>query len=170
MSNTTNCPFFLSLYLSVFILSIAHTRVSYFPFSKFPFSTHLWVISWVEGNTNPSMKPAGIKAKRTKNSKNERNPNWLDLTEDVWFLILSKLTTIDIIVNVQKVCMLFRKLCKHPSMFKKIRMEPPHSSKCSPYDIDSMSRYAIDCSAGQLVDISLDNDCDERTLVYIAER
>lgn len=66
--------------------------------------------------------------------------------------------------------MLFRKLCKHPSMFKTIDMYPPDAFYCLPYNVNLMTRYAVDRSAGQLDDIYLEYLCDDETLMYVAER
>ncbi|XP_074286036.1 F-box protein SKIP19-like [Silene latifolia] len=106
-------------------------------------------------------------------------PNWLELLEDIWVLIFSKLLTIEIIENVQKVCMLFRKICKLLVTFRTINMTIPNG--CSyvnlPSSLDYLTRYAIDSSAGGLIDIYLEyrvgygyDDIPRTTLTYITER
>ncbi|XP_074288386.1 putative F-box protein At4g05475 [Silene latifolia] len=106
-------------------------------------------------------------------------PNWLELLEDIWVLIFSKVLTIEIIENVQKVCMLFRRICKQPVTFRTINMTVPsgRSYVNLPRSLDNMTRYAIDSSAGGLIDIYLEyrpaysySDIPLRTLTYISER
>ncbi|XP_074288402.1 putative F-box/LRR-repeat protein 9 [Silene latifolia] len=99
-------------------------------------------------------------------------PNWLQLLEDIWIVIFSKLTTIEIIENVQKVCMLFRKICKQPSVFKTIDMSLPHGQSTNnvPYNLHFMTRYAVDCSAGGLADIYMEYLCDDDIFMYIIDR
>ncbi|KAK9704754.1 hypothetical protein RND81_07G009000 [Saponaria officinalis] len=97
------------------------------------------------------------------------DPNWLLLPEDVWFFILSKLYTCDIIENVQKVCKLFRGICIQPSMFRIINIVLPDADMGLNFDVNVMTRYAIDRSAGNLIDIYLEY-CDDETLIYIVER
>lgn len=91
--------------------------------------------------------------KEAQEEKNEEggestNPNWLEVPEDVWFMILSKLKTIDIIGNAQKVCMLFRKLCKQPAMFRIFDLFLPDAYMDLPYNVNVMTRFAVDRSAG----------------------
>ncbi|KAL2895969.1 F-box protein SKIP19 [Bienertia sinuspersici] len=131
-------------------------------------------------NPNPNPQPSNsTKSKRKKKksrnrkrnkNKNRKTPNWLELPDDVWTLILSKLCTIDIIENVQKVCMLFRKICKQPSMFKIVDMTVPDAYMHLPYDVNVMTRFIVDRSCGCLVDIYLEYVCDDDTLMYIVER
>lgn len=97
-------------------------------------------------------------------------PNWLELPEDVWSLIFSNLYTTHIIENVQNVCMLFRKLCKQPSLYKIIDMTLPDAYMDLTFDANVMTRFAVDRSSGCLVDIYLESLCDDDTLMYIVER
>ncbi|XP_074286038.1 putative F-box protein At4g05475 [Silene latifolia] len=106
-------------------------------------------------------------------------PNWLELLEDIWVLIFSKLLTIELIENVQKVCMLFRKICKLPVTFRTINMTVPSDRRYVdlPRSLNNLTRYAIDSSAGGLIDIYLEyrrgyryNDIPHTTLTYITER
>ncbi|XP_074290454.1 F-box protein SKIP19-like [Silene latifolia] len=125
----------------------------------------------IEIKRNKKNKKKRIKTK-LKRKKKKKTPNWVELPEDIWFLILSKLTTIDIIENVQKVCMLFRKICKQATMFKAIDMSLPRGYAFMelPYDLNAMTRFAVDRSGGGLVDIYMEYLCDDDTLVYIVER
>ncbi|XP_021862686.2 putative F-box/LRR-repeat protein 23 [Spinacia oleracea] len=123
-------------------------------------------------NPNPqfSQPSISIKPVKFKCKKNKNIPNWLELPEEVLFLIFSKLNTIDIIENVQKSCMLFRKLCKSPSMFKVIDMTLEDAYMDLPYDPNVMTRFAVDRSCGCLVDIYLEYVCNDDTLTYIVDR
>ncbi|XP_021755083.1 putative F-box/LRR-repeat protein 23 [Chenopodium quinoa] len=125
-------------------------------------------------NPNPQFPQLSNSIKSTnfkcKKFQSQNTPNWLELPEEVWFLILSKLSTIDIIENVQKVCLLFRNLCKKPSMFKFIDMTLEDAYMDLPYDPNVMTRFAVDRSGGCLVDIYLEYVCDDDTLMYIVER
>lgn len=125
--------------------------------------------------SNPNPKSTKFKHKKRKlkigkKKKNKNIPNWVELPEDVWLKILSKLNTIKIIENVQKVCMPFRKLCKQPSMFKSIDMTLPNANMALPYDFNMMTRYAVYRSSGCSDDIYLEYVCDDYTLMYIAQR
>ncbi|XP_074288368.1 putative F-box/LRR-repeat protein 21 [Silene latifolia] len=106
-------------------------------------------------------------------------PNWLELLEDIWVIIFSKLLTIELIENVQKVCMLFRKICKLPVTFRTINMTVPRGRQYVnlPWSFDNLTRYVIDSSAGGLIDMYLEyhrdlsySDIPYRTLMYITER
>lgn len=66
--------------------------------------------------------------------------------------------------------MLFRKLCNQPAMFKTIDMFLPEPYMELPYDFNSMTRFAVDRSAGGLLDITLLVLVDDHTLMYIADR
>ncbi|XP_074316775.1 F-box protein SKIP19-like [Silene latifolia] len=109
------------------------------------------------------------KNRKSKN-KNKIKPNWLELPEDVWSFIFSKLYTSDIIEYVQKVCRMFRKICVQPSMFRVIDMTLPDAFMDLDFDANVMTRFAVDRSAGELVDIYVESCCDDDTLLYIAER
>ncbi|XP_010688530.2 putative F-box/LRR-repeat protein 23 [Beta vulgaris subsp. vulgaris] len=105
-----------------------------------------------------------------KKNKINKTPNWLELPNDVWSLIFSKLYTTDIIENVQKVCMLFRKLCKQPCLYKIINMTLSYANMHLMSNANAMTRFAVDRSSGCLVDIYLEYVCDDNTLMYIVER
>ncbi|KAL9244122.1 hypothetical protein vseg_017930 [Gypsophila vaccaria] len=110
------------------------------------------------------------KKKKNKNKIKFKNPNWAELPEDLWFMILLKLKTIDVIENVQKVCKLFRKICTQPEMFKVVDMFLPDSYIELTFDVNIMTRYAVDRSLGELIDIHLKYFCDDDTLLYIVDR
>ncbi|XP_074288371.1 putative F-box/LRR-repeat protein 9 [Silene latifolia] len=135
-------------------------------------------------NPNSSSSTNQPKNKKQKTnlipqSNKNQFPNWLDLLEEIWILIFSKLLTIEIIENVQKVCMLLRKICKQPVTFRTINMTIPNGRSYVnlPSSLDNLTRYAIDSSAGGLIDIYLEyrvgygyDDIPRTTLTYITER
>ncbi|KNA21390.1 hypothetical protein SOVF_043660 [Spinacia oleracea] len=110
------------------------------------------------------------KNNRNRKKKNKKIPKWLELPEDIWSLILSKLNTTYIIENVQNVCMLFRKLCKQPSLFKVVDMTLPDAYMHLDFDANVLTRFIVDRSCGSIVDIFLEHLCDDDTLMYIVER
>uniref|UniRef100_A0A803LAY3 F-box domain-containing protein n=1 Tax=Chenopodium quinoa TaxID=63459 RepID=A0A803LAY3_CHEQI len=110
--------------------------------------------------------------KRISQNKDMNIPNWLDLPEEIWFIILSKVNTIDIIESVEIVCRLFRNICKQPSMYDVIDMTLPdeYIDDDNPDYVNSMTLFAVDRSSGNLVDIYLEILCDDETLIDIVER
>ena len=52
----------------------------------------------------------------------ETTRNWLELPRDVMTSILKRLGAVEILETAQKVCMLWRSLCKVPSMWRAIDM------------------------------------------------
>ncbi|KAM4111842.1 hypothetical protein ACJW30_05G095800 [Castanea mollissima] len=82
--------------------------------------------------------------------KKETTRNWLQLPRDVTASILKRLGAVEIPETAQKVCMLWRNLCKNPSMH--------------------MCIHAIDRSFGQLPDVYIENFGSNELLTYIAQR
>ncbi|XP_019087391.1 PREDICTED: putative F-box/LRR-repeat protein 23 [Camelina sativa] len=75
---------------------------------------------------------------------------------------------IDILENVQKLCKPWRRVCKDPSVWRKIDMRNL-GDFATKYDLEIMCRHAVDLSQGGLVDIDIwDFDTDD-LLYYIAE-
>ncbi|XP_074288391.1 putative F-box/LRR-repeat protein 9 [Silene latifolia] len=133
-------------------------------------------------NSSSSTNQPKNKKQRTDLITHQTNktqfPNWLELLEDIWVLIFSKLLTIDLIENVQKVCMLFRRICKQPATFRTINMTVPKRHYVNLlWSLNNLTRYAINSSAGGLIDVYLEyrsgykyHDIPHRTLTYITER
>ncbi|KAG6691939.1 hypothetical protein I3843_10G084900 [Carya illinoinensis] len=95
--------------------------------------------------------------------------NWLDLPREVTASILRRLDVIEILTSAQKVCMLWRSICKDPSMWRMINMGYVRNRWSLPYDLDQMCRHAVDLSCGQLVGIKLGWVCTVPLLEYITE-
>ncbi|PRQ29564.1 putative F-box domain, leucine-rich repeat domain, L domain-containing protein [Rosa chinensis] len=91
---------------------------------------------------------------------------WTELPDDVTLSILSRVGAIDILVNAQKVCMKWRRICKDPVMWRTIDMR---NRGYEVYDLGKMCRHAIDRSCGNLDDISIDHFGTNRLLKYITD-
>ncbi|KAG2684681.1 hypothetical protein I3760_10G086500 [Carya illinoinensis] len=109
----------------------------------------------------------------------EQYRNWLDLPQEVTESILKRLGVIEILTSAQKVCLLWRKICKGPSMWRTINMAAYRDydlmaayldSWSMPYYVEDMCRHAIDLSCGQLVGITLGPFCTDDLLKYVTER
>uniref|UniRef100_A0A803M4A4 Uncharacterized protein n=2 Tax=Chenopodium quinoa TaxID=63459 RepID=A0A803M4A4_CHEQI len=66
--------------------------------------------------------------------------------------------------------MLFRKLCKQPSLFKVVDMTLPDAYMDLDFDANVLTRFIVDRSCGCLLDIYLEFLCDDDTLMYIVDR
>uniref|UniRef100_A0A803LAY7 Uncharacterized protein n=1 Tax=Chenopodium quinoa TaxID=63459 RepID=A0A803LAY7_CHEQI len=66
--------------------------------------------------------------------------------------------------------MLFRKLCKQPSLFKVVDMTLPDAYMDLKFDANVLTRFIVDRSCGCLLDIYLEYLCDDDTLMYIVDR
>ncbi|XP_074290804.1 F-box protein SKIP19-like [Silene latifolia] len=124
-------------------------------------------------NAIPSpFDPSQVSSTSSTDQEEEKFPDWIELPSEIWFTIFSKLKTMDIIENVQKVCRLFRTICKKPSVFDTIDMSTPveYGFTKIPFDIHTLTRHAIYLSAGRATDIYVEYTCEEKTLRYIGQR
>ncbi|XP_047309295.1 putative F-box/LRR-repeat protein 23 [Impatiens glandulifera] len=98
--------------------------------------------------------------------------NWVDnLPRDV----LQKVGTIDILVNVQRVCLSWRKICKDPIIWRSIDIHDIQKlfnlpGEELPCDVSKMIEIAIDKSCGQLININLEYTGNDQLLKYITDR
>ncbi|XP_018815244.1 putative F-box/LRR-repeat protein 23 [Juglans regia] len=97
----------------------------------------------------------------------EQYRNWLDLPQEVTESILKRLSVIEILTSVQKVCLLWRNICKGPSMWRTLYMGYVQDSWNMPYDLEYMCRHAVDLSCGQLLGIIVGRFCTDNLLKYI---
>ncbi|XP_047309298.1 putative F-box/LRR-repeat protein 23 [Impatiens glandulifera] len=108
-------------------------------------------------------------------------PNYFDkLPIDVLVAILQKVGTIDILLNVQLVCVLWRNICLDPVIWRSIDIHnigklcnlPDFlvTSDDLPYDVHKLTQIAIDRSCGQLVNINLEYMGNDHLLEYITDR
>ncbi|XP_047308428.1 putative F-box/LRR-repeat protein 9 [Impatiens glandulifera] len=100
--------------------------------------------------------------------------NWVEgLPHDVTVAILQKVGVIDILENVQLVCTSWHEICQDPALWRSIDM---CRRLCSinhyytSYEMFEIIKQAIDRSCGQLIDFSLEHDCNDDILKYITDR
>uniref|UniRef100_A0A0D3E087 F-box domain-containing protein n=1 Tax=Brassica oleracea var. oleracea TaxID=109376 RepID=A0A0D3E087_BRAOL len=95
--------------------------------------------------------------------------NWADLPSELTLSILSRLDTIDILENAQKVCTSWHRVCKDPAMWRKIVI--PRDIGDLVYDLKyvAMCRHAVDRSQGGLVEIDIWYIGTDSLLNYIAD-
>ncbi|KAL1214645.1 F-box protein SKIP19 [Cardamine amara subsp. amara] len=92
--------------------------------------------------------------------------NWAELPPELTSSILHRLGAIEMLENAQKVCRSWRRVCKDPSMWRKIDM---HYLGAMYYDLEIMCRHAIDRSQGGLVEIDVWEFGTDELLNYIAD-
>ncbi|VVB07866.1 unnamed protein product [Arabis nemorensis] len=96
--------------------------------------------------------------------------DWADIPPELTSSILLRLGTIEIVENAQKVCKSWRRVCKDPSMWKKIDMHNLGDLGSMNYDLEIMCRHAVDRSQGGLIKIDVWYFGTDHLLNYIAER
>lgn len=100
-------------------------------------------------------------------SSSPPSSNWAELPAELMSSILLRLSTVEILKNAQKVCRSWRRVCKDPSMWRKIDMR---NNGIFGYDCDRMCRHAVDLSEGGLVEINMEHFGSDSLFSYIAER
>ena len=85
-----------------------------------------------------------MKSPSSSSSSSAQCWNWLELPRDLTVSILQRLGTIEILETAQKVCMLWRNLCKDPSMWSYIDMRNLGELDDMNYDLQMMCIHAID--------------------------
>ncbi|XP_033140147.1 F-box protein SKIP19-like [Brassica rapa] len=93
--------------------------------------------------------------------------NWAELPSELTSSILQRLSLVEILENAQKVCTSWRRVCKDPSMWRKIVM---HYLGNLWYDRDIMCRHVVDRSQGGLIEIEIWYFCTDSLLNYVADR
>ncbi|KFK32208.1 hypothetical protein AALP_AA6G211300 [Arabis alpina] len=96
--------------------------------------------------------------------------NWAELPPELTSSILLRLGAIEIIENAQKVCRSWRRVCKDPSMWRKIDMHNRGDSESTEINLESICRHAVDRSQGGLIGIDIWYFGTDDLLQYIAER
>nr|GEY42721.1 hypothetical protein [Tanacetum cinerariifolium] len=107
--------------------------------------------------------------KPTMSDLNHQIRNWLELPYDITANILLRIGMIYILKNAQKVCTLWRKICKDSAMWRVINM----NDLLTPYvyySREKLCKHVIDRSQGQLVDITFVYDYNDALLQYVADR
>ncbi|XP_061370033.1 F-box protein SKIP19-like isoform X2 [Gastrolobium bilobum] len=93
--------------------------------------------------------------------------NWLDLPRDVVSTIFMKLGAMEILINVQRVCSVWRNISKDPLLWRTIDMHNSGDLNDIDYDLGIMCRRAIDYSSGLLLDINIEYFGTDDLLHYI---
>ncbi|EOA21246.1 hypothetical protein CARUB_v10001596mg [Capsella rubella] len=102
--------------------------------------------------------------------KDKEYRNWAELPPDLTSSILQRLGAIEILENAQKVCKSWHRVCKDPSMWRKIEIDKGGDSESVKYDLEGMCRHAVDRSQGGLVEIAIHHFGTDGLLDYIADR
>ncbi|KAJ4878958.1 F-box protein SKIP19 [Raphanus sativus] len=97
-------------------------------------------------------------------------PDWAELPPELTSSILHRLGGIEILENAQRVCTSWRRVCKDPSMWRKIDMSNPHRGDSCHHELDKMCHHAVDRSQGALVEIEIWRVATYELLSYIADR
>ncbi|OIW14165.1 hypothetical protein TanjilG_21305 [Lupinus angustifolius] len=98
-------------------------------------------------------------------------PNWHDLPQDITTMILQKVGIIEILLNAQNVCHLWRKICNDPSIWRKIEITTAHISYYFLYDVVKMFHHAVHLSCGHLKSITIEFIAgSEFLLIYDPDR
>ncbi|KAL6198451.1 hypothetical protein ACLB2K_028240 [Fragaria x ananassa] len=92
---------------------------------------------------------------------------WVELPDDVTLSILSRLGTVDILDNAQKVCKKWRKVCKEMK-WNTIDMHNDFAPDIS-FDYDKMCHHVVDLSCGNLVDVNMEDLISDELLGYITD-
>ncbi|GJX46695.1 putative F-box/LRR-repeat protein 23 [Tanacetum coccineum] len=101
---------------------------------------------------------------------NHQIRNWLELPYDITANILLRIGMIYILKNAQKVCTLWRKICKDPAMWRVINMNDLLTPYVAYFIREKLCKHVIDRSQGQLVDITLVYNYNNAFLRYVADR
>ncbi|XP_010422442.1 PREDICTED: putative F-box/LRR-repeat protein 23 [Camelina sativa] len=102
--------------------------------------------------------------------KDEKWRNWAELPPEVTSSILLRLGAIEILQNAQKVCKPWHRVCKDPSMWRKIDIDNRDDRAFFKYKLDSMCRHAVDRSQGGLVEIEIWYYGTNDLIKYITDR
>lgn len=123
-------------------------------------------------STSKSNKRKARKVKNVPKQKKQchETRNWLDLPSDVMGNILCRIGSCDILENAQKVCTIWRNICKDPAMWRVIYMDYFNSWRSTHYQLQKMCKNAVDRSQGQLVDITIIGFVNEDLIQYVADR
>ncbi|KAL1188345.1 putative F-box/LRR-repeat protein 23 [Cardamine amara subsp. amara] len=95
--------------------------------------------------------------------------NWAELPSEITSSILIRLGAIEILENAQKVCRSWRRVCKNPSMWRKIDFDNRNDVASFKYNLESMCRHAVDRSQGGLVEIEIWLYGTNALIKYIAD-
>ncbi|KAJ9565918.1 hypothetical protein OSB04_001884 [Centaurea solstitialis] len=81
--------------------------------------------------------------------------DWLQMPDEIMGgMILQRLGAIDILMNAQKVCRNWRRICKDPAMWRVIDMD--YFRFDNKHDAEKLCKQAVHRSRGELIDITID--------------
>lgn len=86
----------------------------------------------------------------------EESPNWLEMPPELMASILQRLGAVEILNSARKVCTTWRRICKDPDIWKTIDMHKPVDTWDMDYDLEILTKQAVDLSCGELIDISIE--------------
>ncbi|KAG2260658.1 hypothetical protein Bca52824_079952 [Brassica carinata] len=92
--------------------------------------------------------------------------NWAELPPDLTSSILHRLGPIEIVKTAQKVCRSWRRVCKDPSMWRKIVI---HIEEFGDRYYEKLCRHVVGRSRGGLVEIDISHFGSDPLLRYIAD-
>ncbi|RYQ92956.1 hypothetical protein Ahy_B09g099204 [Arachis hypogaea] len=113
--------------------------------------------------TNPLLRRPHQERQEERSSR-----NWLHLPVELILIIFEKLGAIEVLTTAQRVCMLWRTICKDPYTWRVINMRVVGVPKFMDYQLSSLCRRTIERSCGLLVDISIDYFATKDLLNHIA--
>ena len=93
--------------------------------------------------------------------------SWSELPYELTSSILRRLDYTDILVNAQRVCTSWRRVCKDPAMWRKIDMRDLGKFR---YLVKTLCRHILDLSQGGLVELDMWYIGPDSLLDYIADR
>ncbi|KAJ9565694.1 hypothetical protein OSB04_001660 [Centaurea solstitialis] len=99
----------------------------------------------------------------------EEKRHWLQMPDEIMGgMILRRLGAIDILMNAQKVCRDWRRICKDPAMWKMIDMDYYSSFWYKKKDLEKLCKQAVHRSCGELIDIRLNYFVTDDLLKFIS--
>ncbi|KAL4563519.1 hypothetical protein LXL04_027562 [Taraxacum kok-saghyz] len=119
---------------------------------------------------------ASIDLHRVKRlSAMEDSPNWLAMPEELMANILKRPRDVEILNNAVKVCTTWWRICKDPAMWKVIDIAAWDVGYYIDdgdvnYDLEALTKHAVNLSCGELIDISLNGFGTDDLLHYIVVR
>ncbi|KAM3284638.1 putative F-box/LRR-repeat protein 9 [Capsicum chacoense] len=96
-------------------------------------------------------------------------PPWVELPREITADILSRLGTVEILLNAQRVCSTWCNICHDPSMWRVIDMRNDEDTYMEDV-FDKLCRIAVDRSQGQLLKINIEYFGNHDLLQYITQR
>ncbi|XP_076935103.1 putative F-box/LRR-repeat protein 9 [Bidens hawaiensis] len=99
----------------------------------------------------------------------EPTKNWLELPPDITVNILHRIGVEDILENAQKVCIVWREVCKDPALWRVVCVGRfPFQTDAFP--LHETCKEAVDRSQGQLLDLTIIGGyCNPELLQYVAD-